>query len=61
MGITGAQNGVDLVRGAEGFRIVDDGIAPPADAVASGRIGVSHAADQPWRWFVPGDPNVSQR
>jgi DNA-3-methyladenine glycosylase len=49
------------VRGAEGFRIVDDGTAPPANAVASGRVGVSHAADQPWRWFVPGDPNVSHR
>ena len=61
MGITGAHDGIDLVRGPEGFRIVDDGTPPPAEAVASGRVGVSHAADQPWRWYVAGDPNVSHR
>lgn len=60
-GITGAQDGVDLVTGAGGFTIVDDGIAPPDAPVVGERIGIRHAADEPWRWYVPGNPNVSRR
>ncbi len=26
----------------------------------SPRIGIRLAADRPWRWYVPGDPNVSR-
>ncbi len=59
-GITGAQDGDDLVAGAQGLAIVDDGIAPPEDAVVSARIGIRHAAEEPWRWYVRGNPNVSK-
>jgi len=58
MGIIGADDGVDLVRGR--IRIVDDGVPPPAEPGVSVRIGITKAADRPWRWFVPGDPNVSR-
>jgi DNA-3-methyladenine glycosylase len=59
-GITGAQNGDDLVTGAEGLAIVDDGIAPPVDPVITARIGIRHAAHEPWRWYVRGNSNVSK-
>ena len=59
-GITGAQDGDDLVIGAKGLAIVDDGIAPPVDPVVSARIGIRHAAEEPWRWYVRGNQNVSK-
>lgn len=59
-GITGAQDGVDLVTGEGGLRIVDDGMPPPAGPVMRPRIGISRAADEPWRWYVPGHPCVSK-
>ena len=59
--ITRAEDGADLVTGASGgITIVDDGVAPPDDPGQSPRIGLSVAADLPWRWFVRGDPNVSR-
>ena len=61
LGITGVHDGIDLVTGEGGFRIVDDGTPPPSDPVVSRRVGISRAADEPWRWYVAGDPNVSRR
>jgi len=60
-GIARAQDGADLVTGVGGLTIVDDGVAPPADPVVTARIGIRHAAEEPWRWYVPGNPNVSKR
>jgi DNA-3-methyladenine glycosylase len=56
-GIASAEGGVDLVNGE--IRICDDGQAPPAEPGSGPRIGITRAADRPWRWWVPGDPNVS--
>lgn len=59
--VTRAEDGADLVSGAGGgITIVDDGVPPPDDPGQSARIGLSVAADLPWRWFVRGDPNVSR-
>jgi DNA-3-methyladenine glycosylase len=58
LGIDVAFDGADLVRGP--IRLVDDGTSPPTRPGVSARIGISKAVDQPWRWFVPGDPNVSR-
>ncbi|MEV8522273.1 DNA-3-methyladenine glycosylase [Dyella marensis] len=59
MGISGAQDGIDLVAALEGFTVVDDGTAPPGDPQVGPRIGISVAKDFPWRWCVPGNRHVS--
>lgn len=61
MGIDGHHDGIDLVRGECGYRIIDDGTPPPRGMVATARIGISHGTDSAWRWYVPDDPNVSRR
>jgi DNA-3-methyladenine glycosylase len=58
LGITGALDGADLVRGA-GPRILDDGMPPPLHPIASPRIGIRLGTEHLWRWFVPGNPHVS--
>jgi DNA-3-methyladenine glycosylase len=58
-GIDRDQDGVDLVDGDD-VRVLDDGVAPPVDPGISRRIGITLAVDEPWRWFVPGDPNLSR-
>lgn len=61
LSITGANDGADLVFGDQGFKILDDGTAPPTDPAASPRIGISKAVEHPWRWHVAGNRNVSSR
>src|SRR3984957_17164417 len=60
LAITGAQDGADLVTGDGGVVIMDDGVAPPSDPGVSGRVNVTSAPALPWRWWVPGDRNVSR-
>lgn len=56
LGLTGADNGV--VIGED--RLVLGGRSAPAGTVAAGpRVGVSVAADLPWRYWVSGDRSVS--
>jgi DNA-3-methyladenine glycosylase len=59
-GLTGAHNGADLVRGP--VQIIDDGVPPPTSPGISTRIGltVGRGDEHPWRYFVPGDPNLSR-
>lgn len=60
LGLDGGFDGVDLVRGP--VRLLDDGVAPPADPGVTVRVGLrpGRGDDRPWRWFVRGDPNVSR-
>ncbi|RAO78153.1 DNA-3-methyladenine glycosylase [Dyella jiangningensis] len=59
LGITGAQNGIDLIRALDGFAILDDGVAPPAGVSGTPRIGIRVGVDLPWRWRVPNSRYVS--
>jgi DNA-3-methyladenine glycosylase len=59
LGITGALDGADLLTGDLGVRLCSDGTKPPADPGNGPRIGITAAGEHPWRWWVPGDPNVS--
>jgi DNA-3-methyladenine glycosylase len=60
LGLTGALDGTDLSRGP--VLLLDDGTPPPAEPGNSVRIGLSPGKGDksPWRWWVPGDPNVSR-
>ncbi len=61
MGIVGTANGDDLVAGDRGIALHDDGTAPPAAPGRSTRIGLSSGTDLPWRWYVPGCPDLSRK
>jgi DNA-3-methyladenine glycosylase len=60
LGITGADDGADLVRGP--LRILDDGVAPPAAPEWTPRVGIREGRghDHPWRCLVPGDVHASR-
>jgi DNA-3-methyladenine glycosylase len=60
LGISGVDDGADLVTGDGGIVIVDDGTPPPAHPVVTPRIGITKAAAEPWRFYVPGDQHVSR-
>jgi DNA-3-methyladenine glycosylase len=61
MGISGIQNGIDLVTARQGFAVVSDGMAPPAGMQGGPRVGIRLGKDLPWRWCVPGSRYVSGR
>jgi DNA-3-methyladenine glycosylase len=59
LGITGADNGVDLLGGSA-IVLADDGVAPPSDPETGARVGITSAMEVSWRWWVSDDPNVSR-
>jgi DNA-3-methyladenine glycosylase len=63
LGIDRTQNGADLCSPVSELRLRPADTGSPADAepaIATGpRVGVSAAADVPWRFWVAGDPTVS--
>jgi len=60
LGLARDDDGADLVARGGRISIMDDGTPPPAVPGVSLRIGLSAGADLPWRWYVPGDPNLSR-
>jgi DNA-3-methyladenine glycosylase len=60
LGIDGTFDGADLVDGGSGLVVLDDGVAAPEHPATSGRVGIRLATELQWRWWVPGDPNVSR-
>jgi DNA-3-methyladenine glycosylase len=59
-GIDRTADGADLVTGAGGLVIADDGTPAPARPGQSTRIGLSAGQEHRWRWYVPGDPYLSR-
>jgi DNA-3-methyladenine glycosylase len=59
-GLSGVDDGADLVRGET--VLADDGTAPPEHPDVGPRVGLAAGKGDefPWRWWVPGDPNVSR-
>lgn len=56
LGITMEDNGIDLFDADSPVRLR---LGAPLSAQAGPRVGVSSAADRPWRLWVPGRPEVS--
>ena len=56
LGITMEDNGIDLFDASGEMHLQ---LREPVAAQAGPRVGVSHAADRPWRLWVPGRPEVS--
>jgi len=66
LGITGSDNGTDLLARSAGrrspgaVRLLDDGTPPPRRPGRGTRIGIKEAREHRWRFWVPGDPNLSR-
>jgi DNA-3-methyladenine glycosylase len=60
LGIDGTLDGTDVVASSSAVVVTDDGTRPPAVPTVTARIGISVAADELLRFYVPGDPNVSR-
>jgi DNA-3-methyladenine glycosylase len=58
LGITGADNGADLL-GNGVVRLLDDGTPPPKRPGRGPRIGISVATEKRWRFWVVGEECVS--
>jgi DNA-3-methyladenine glycosylase len=59
LGIGRELNGTDLTANRSPLRL-DPGARVPDEAVMTGpRVGISAAADRPWRFWIAGDPTVS--
>jgi DNA-3-methyladenine glycosylase len=56
LGITMEDNGIDLFDGQSPIQVTLGG---KRDGVAGPRVGVSKAADRPWRMWLAGRPEVS--
>ena len=61
LGVDRTFDGADLVTGDRGVQVLDDGTPPPASPGVSGRVGLSVAADVPWRFYVPDAVGLSRR
>lgn len=61
LGIDGDHGGLDLLASDACVTLVRDGWRSSTEPATSPRIGLSKGADRPWRWYLPGHPDVSGR
>jgi DNA-3-methyladenine glycosylase len=54
LGVDGSLNGADLAAAGAVVWLAGDGMEPPERPLTSGRVGISTAADWPWRFAVAG-------
>ena len=60
LGIGRSLNGADVCDPGSPLRISGPGrVVPPADVQRGPRVGISRAAEVPWRFWIAGDPTVS--
>lgn len=57
-GFDRSHDGIDLVSSPEVW-LEDDGWRPD-EVTQTTRVGITVGVDEPWRWYVTGDPNVSR-
>ena len=60
MGLNRDHDGANLLSADRGVSLVTDGVSPPIRPGVGVRVGIRQAAEHPWRWWVPDDPNVSR-
>ena len=60
MGITGADDGLDLLAKDSRFALLRAAGARPDEVHATARIGISKAVDAPWRWLLRGSRFASR-
>lgn len=58
LGIRLSDSGRDLCRPGGRLGVFDDGMTVPR-AVSTGRIGIRHATERRWRFYIPRNPFVS--
>jgi len=58
MGIDGTFDGQWATSGP--LRLVDDGYEASASPLVSGRIGIRHGEELPWRWGIPASEHLSR-
>lgn len=60
MGITGADDGVDLLNPRSRVHLEPGPSVPACDVLTTTRVGISRAVERRWRFAVAHDPHVSR-
>ncbi|MCB1257535.1 MAG: DNA-3-methyladenine glycosylase [Microthrixaceae bacterium] len=60
LAITGDDDGTDLLSQASRIQLATDGMASPSNPLVTTRIGITRAAEFPWRFSVPNSRWVSR-
>ena len=59
LGLDRADNGVDLLAADSPVRLTTLPEQPVGEMATGPRVGITAAADRPWRFWLAGDPSVS--